>query len=311
VSPEGARSRIQASTGKLVGRVVSRAQREVERSTYDRELVDLIVSSLLSGPEVRELHNPVRYVELLRRSFSPLQFSVATLRNDAPHAERSVQFQYFLDELERGVAPLPAPDALRMAAVADEFAASREPMGWVDVGAHFGRASSFARKGRLLRAAVRHVRARKVLELGTAYGMGTLFLASAVGAGGVVTTVELGQPMARLAKESLLRHFPDRVHPLEGRSHELVDQVAAIAGDYDVFFHDAEHSHEAYVNDFAAYESLLAPGAVVIYDDIRWQGAWQVDADPDTYGGWLELTKHPRVLHAAEIDGGFGALLLS
>jgi predicted O-methyltransferase YrrM len=154
------------------------------------------------------------------------------------------------------------------------------------------------------------VRARTVLELGTAYGMGTLFLAAAVGKEGVVTTVEAMQPQARISADVLAQHFPDRVRTLEGRSTEVVDEVASVVPSYDLFFHDAEHSHRAYVDDFVAYEPMLAPGAVVIYDDITWRRAKQLDVDPDPYGGWLEVVEHPRVIRAAEVDGDYGLLLL-
>ena len=39
--------------------------------------------------------------------------------------------------------------------------------------------------------------------------------------------------------------------------------------------------------------------------------AAQLPVNPDPYGGWLEVVEHPRVLHAAEVDGEYGVLLLS
>jgi predicted O-methyltransferase YrrM len=302
---------VKAVGDALVSRAASRIRREIGSATEERSTTDLIVAAILAESNVLTLHDPVRFVELLRRSFMPMQYQVTSIRDDAAREQHAGQFQYFLDDLGRGVAPLSVPDAIRMATVADQLGASREPVYWIDVGTHFRRASSFARKARLLHAAIRRLRVESVIEIGTAYGMGTLSLASAVGDGGLVVTVEAAQPMARIGGSVVREHFPDRVRPIEGRSTEVVDQIADIRGQYDLWFHDAEHSREAYEQDFTAYEPLLAPGAIVIYDDIRWRRATELKVDPDPYGGWRSVTEHPRVVRAVEVDGDYGVLLLN
>lgn len=77
-------------------------------------------------------------------------------------------------------------------------------------------------------------------------------------------------------------------------------------------FHDAGHSHEAYVNDFSQVSQALVPGAVVLFDDIRWEDErWELRSKPgNTYAGWKEVVSHSRVSYAVEIDGDLGLLLL-
>ena len=297
---------------QLLTRLTERVITDVEGRTEPRMSADLLVAAVLAeAVETRSLRDPAAYVDVLRRSFLPAQFSVTELRaGSGEWAERPVQFSNFLRELQSGVPALSMSDALLIANVADELGASREPVGWVDVGSHFRRASSFARKGRLLQSAVRHVRARTVLELGTAYGMSALFLASAVGKEGLVATVEVAQPQARIAGEVFAQHYPERIRAFVGRSPEVLSEVAGVVPTFDLLFHDAEHSRAAYVADFAVCEPMLAPGAVVIYDDIRWRGAARFGMRADTYDGWREVADHPRVAHAVEIDGEYGVLLL-
>jgi predicted O-methyltransferase YrrM len=295
----------------LFTRVTKRLITQVESRNEPRKSADLLVAAILAEQDITSLRDPGAYVDVLRRSFLPAQFMVDEIRpGTGEWAERPVQFGNLLRELESGVPALSMSDALLIANVADELGASREPVGWVDVGSHFRRASSFARKGRLLQAAVRHVRARNVLELGTAYGMSALFFASAVGKEGLVATVEVAQPQARIAGEVFAEHFPDRVRPFVGHSPEILTEVAGIVPSFDVLFHDAEHSRAAYVADFAACEPMLGPGSLVIYDDIRWRGASRFGMKADTYEGWREVADHPRVEHAVEIDGEYGILLL-
>lgn len=78
----------------------------------------------------------------------------------------------------------------------------------------------------------------------------------------------------------------------------------------DLLFHDAGHSGEAYVRDFAAALPFLAPGSVALFDDIRWFDPQLMTTDPKCYEGWMEVTRHPRVRRAGEIGSEMGIVLL-
>lgn len=96
---------------------------------------------------------------------------------------------------------------------------------------------------------------------------------------------------------------------LAGVATELQATVRDRLGDADFLFHDGEHSRRAYVDDFAAFEPLLASGAVVVYDDIDWPLARRSE-DTDAYAGWREVVAHERVRRAVEVDRELGLLLL-
>ena len=101
-----------------------------------------------------------------------------------------------------------------------------------------------------------------------------------------------------------------RVERVAGPSQDVVAEVSRSLETVDVLCHDGEHSRTAYVRDFDAYLPLMPPGSVWFLDDIRWEDE-RVSDHADTYAGWLELTRHPRVRRALELDdGAFGLIQL-
>ena len=86
--------------------------------------------------------------------------------------------------------------------------------------------------------------------------------------------------------------------------------VAVFIG-MDFVFHDASHSRDAYVRDFELLAAGLPPGAVVLFDDIRWEDERRAGASAQTYAGWTAVVAHARVRRAAELDRNMGILLLT
>ena len=152
-----------------------------------------------------------------------------------------------------------------------------------------------------------------MVELGTYWGMSALFLLEALETAGPdahLTTVELHESIHRKASALIHSRFDGRATCINGPSLQVVPELARTLTGVDLLFHDAEHSGEAYVRDFNAAEPFLAPGALVLFDDIRWFDRGYVATDPKCYEGWMEVTRHPRVRRAIEIGGYMGAVLL-
>jgi predicted O-methyltransferase YrrM len=96
---------------------------------------------------------------------------------------------------------------------------------------------------------------------------------------------------------------------------EMLGTVAEMGRAFDLMFHDADHSGDSYVGDFGRVLPVLKPGAVVVFDDIRWQrdaSARPLGSSPqmDCHAGWLRVTEHPRVRRAVEVDRSIGIVLL-
>lgn len=121
--------------------------------------------------------------------------------------------------------------------------------------------------GYFLYMQARAVRATRVLEIGTATGVSTLYLAEAVreNGGGHIDTVEKNARDAAEAKSNYVNNGVDvmiSVH--EGNALELLR--AGLEGPYDLIFVDAmKREYGEYVE--AALERL-APGGMIICDDV-------------------------------------------
>ena len=75
-------------------------------------------------------------------------------------------------------------------------------------------------------------------------------------------------------------------------------------------YHDAGHSKKHYIEDFHTVLPAMKPGAVILFDDIRWKDPRFMPTNPQCYEGWKEVVKHPRVRQAVEINNDMGLLLL-
>jgi predicted O-methyltransferase YrrM len=185
------------------------------------------------------------------------------------------------------------------------------------VGHHFGVASSGGRKGRLLAAAVRFFEARRILEVGTAYGISSMFMGIALQETGLeiqlpaIHTLEAYEPQATLSRTLLEQELKGLVHCAKGRANEALASLAQTAAPIELVFHDAGHTYDDYIHDFAAFEPHMGPGSILILDDIRWEDTRSSNSKPSkAYEGWQAVTSHKRVKCAAEIDGSIGIALM-
>lgn len=115
------------------------------------------------------------------------------------------------------------------------------------------------------------LRARKpahVVETGVDKGLGTAVLAAALlrnaeeGSPGRVTAIDINPEAGYLVRDGRVSTVVDLVY---------ADSVATLAGldrPVDVFLHDSDHSVEHERREFAAVEPHLAPGALLLTDNV-------------------------------------------
>jgi predicted O-methyltransferase YrrM len=160
--------------------------------------------------------------------------------------------------------------------------------------------------GRVLSTAVRFTRPTSCVELGTAYGLSALFLLAElerVSPSGRLTTIEVREPQHGIAKALLEHRHGDAVRcALVGNAQDL-PAVLDAARPIDLVFHDAEHSGDAYQRDFELLFPRLAPRAVVIFDNIRWDHKVFSRGPSRTYDGWRAVADDARCLAAVECSG--------
>jgi len=201
--------------------------------------------------------------------------------------------------------------------IADRYRALFQPFrfeGWAgDIGLHFQLSSSLGWKGRILSTIIRFAGSKQCLELGTAYGMSAIFILEALrasGREGHLITLEGSAAQYSLASEMLKARYSDLVSCHFGNTQDALPHLVKEAA-IDFMFHDAGHSREDYLRDFSAMKNKLAPGAVVLIDDIRWEDLKMTQGRAmHCYEGWMEICADPKVRYAAEVDNKMGLLLL-
>lgn len=304
---------------EVLAEIQRRGADATERAARHPRTVEMVLSWALRRAEAAgPLYYPIEYVQFLRACIGGARTGWREIRRDPEPADDPAgdRFAALVETLQSPPA-IEFPMAERLARTADAFRANVNPVtgerepgdnkGW------FTLTASLGAKGRILHTIVRTMGSEHVMELGTFWGMSGMFLLEAlstVGPGTHLTTVELTESSHARAQALLTAHYGNLVSCILGRTEEVVPELARTLTGVDFLFHDAGHSREDYVNDFAAALPCLAPGAVVLLDDIHWYDPHWSDTDPRCYEGWMEVTRHPRVRRAGELGEEMGIVLL-
>jgi predicted O-methyltransferase YrrM len=297
---------------------VTKDVQEAQRGTSD---LDLALSAVLLGPDALSgIRFPVSYIEFLRHCMEPTSHRVTLVKAESNSADTPAKrFEMLVSQLQESLPAIEYPVAREIALIADQNRSLPEPVEikawqWVgDAGLHFSSSSSLGSKGRILFNVIRLMRSERCLELGTAYGMSALFILAGLKAyarSGLLATVEGWDQLFSLSSAMLKQRYGEMVSCHLGSTSSVLPQLVQSLGRIDFMFHDAGHSREDYINDFKQVVESLAPGAVVLFDDIRWNVP-KVARNLHTYEGWQAVVAHPRVRRAIEIDGSLGLLLMA
>ncbi len=162
----------------------------------------------------------------------------------------------------------------------------------------------------LLLRLVREVEPRFCLELGTGFGISGAYQAAGLELNGAgrLTTLEGSADWAELASDGFRElGLDERVDLLVGPIAETLRTLPSAAGPFELVFIDAEHQAEATVEHFDALAPRLAPGAVVVLDDLNWlpiREAWSRISADDRVGQAVAVGRLGFVVVAAEGRGG-------
>jgi predicted O-methyltransferase YrrM len=297
---------------------ITKAIAKADRAGQKGRNLDIVVSqSLQKIADSHDLLFPLQFVEMLRDCLQEIELTIIENVKTESDPKNDVSTNSLVDAL-RYLPPIPISSAIEIALVADSYRGNWEPSKWAgDVGYHFEwSGSSSGARGRILSTVVRFTQARQCLELGTSFGMSALFILETLKTRGKdthLTTVEKGEPMFSLSSRTLKSRYGGQVSCEFGGTLEVLPRIVKSLERVDFLFHDAGHSREDYVRDFNAVLPILAPGAVVLIDDIRWENPRLYKGNPRCYEGWVEIRNHPRVRRAVEINdagGSMGLLLL-
>ena len=163
----------------------------------------------------------------------------------------------------------------------------------------------------ILNAIIRLTRAKTVLEIGSFIGNSAMQFAKMVGEDGHVTTIELGQEFANLARENFKRNgFEKRVTLLQGSAGEILKGLKPDS--FDLVFVDG--SKQDYLDYSLKSEKLLTKNGTIIVDDVFFHGdALNASPSTDKGRGCKDLLDHYKAqdnFHKLLLPVANGILLL-
>lgn len=132
-------------------------------------------------------------------------------------------------------------------------------------------------EGAFLKMMTRLVGAKRVLEIGMFTGYSALCFAEALPADGTVVTCEIDERPAELARRYFSRSPDGR--KISVRMGAALDTMRDLTGPFDLIFIDADKPN--YVRYYRRALELIAPGGVILVDNVLWNGDVLKQPSPD------------------------------
>ena len=123
-------------------------------------------------------------------------------------------------------------------------------------------------QGQLMALLSRMLRPRRILEIGTFTGYGTICLAQGLADEGELHTIEVNREYFYIIEDYLARAgLTERVQLHHGRAEDV---VPALPGTFDLVYMDA--GKRDYPRHYELVIDRLAPGGLLLVDNLLWEG---------------------------------------
>jgi len=143
-----------------------------------------------------------------------------------------------------------------------------------------------AKYARLLYRMVNYYRPKKILELGTSFGVTTAYLAAG-NAGAKVFTVEGSATIADIAQKTFNRLAIENIELIRGDFYSVLPRLLEKAGVIDLAFIDGHHCKEPTLNYWKQVLAHSSSSTILIFDDIHWSTGMEE--------AWTEIKHHESV----------------
>jgi predicted O-methyltransferase YrrM len=136
-----------------------------------------------------------------------------------------------------------------------------------------------------------HFKAKKIIELGTSFGINSLYLASKSERS--VTTFEGSAEIAEIARLTFQFSNTQNIHLIEGDIDRTLREYIQGVGKIDWVLMDANHRHGPTMRYFSQLIPKLQESSIVVVDDIHYS--------PEMEKAWQELKNHKLVYASADL----------
>jgi predicted O-methyltransferase YrrM len=175
--------------------------------------------------------------------------------------------------------------------VLDLGAGSVLPSGKRRVGKIAATSLSKRKYSQLYAALIRRFGSRQIIELGTSFGINSLYLSAT--AGTTVTTFEGSPAIASYARTTLEFAARSNVHIIEGDIATTLPRFLISAPKVDFAFIDANHRYEPTCRYFQMLLTRTHTQSLVLIDDIHYSAEME--------RAWTELKKSPTVYGSIDL----------
>jgi predicted O-methyltransferase YrrM len=143
----------------------------------------------------------------------------------------------------------------------------------------------------LYRNIIKQYKAKTIVELGTSFGINTLYLAQSKEA--TVYSFEGSQPIAEIAKLTFEFAATRNVHVIEGNIDETLPDFLSTIRKIDFALVDANHRYTPTIAYFEELVAKVKESSVMVIDDINYSNEMQK--------AWREIRRHELVYASADL----------
>ena len=147
--------------------------------------------------------------------------------------------------------------------------------------------------GSILFKMVNHYRCRSLVELGTALGLGTLYMAKAAPRTAVVHSIEGNPFIADFAERQFVQQKAENIRLHKGTFEDQLPEVLDELQKVDLVFFDGHHQKKPTLQYFEQCLAHAHEDSIFIFDDINWSSGMQE--------AWDEIKKHPQVTYSIDL----------
>jgi predicted O-methyltransferase YrrM len=123
-------------------------------------------------------------------------------------------------------------------------------------------------QGRILSLLSKIIKPKRILEIGTYTGYGTICLAEGLSDDGKIITIDKNEEIIDFQNKYFEKSgYRDKIIQLNG---EALDLIETLDDDYDIVFLDADK--ENYINYYKAVSDKIVKGGILITDNVLWSG---------------------------------------
>lgn len=131
------------------------------------------------------------------------------------------------------------------------------------------KSSSFGKYGRLLQRMSAYLKPKKILELGTSIGIGTIYLSSGCKDSSVIT-VEASKETSEFAAKNFKKLGLNNIECINDNFDNALEDILTKNPDIELIFVDGNHTYAATKKYFEIIKKHAGKNTITVFDDINW-----------------------------------------